>query len=346
MTQITLVLPFALPPPELAPDLVRALNAPVLASLITRASVAPYAAAASGAAERVRALPHETSLARALGLEAGHRPAFAAQAMRGFGLDATEGTWFIVNPAHIEIARSHMLMADVRSLGLTEAHSRALFDLAKPYFDDSGMPLLYGDAHTWFIRADDWAGLETTTPDAAAGMNLTDWLPEGAKSKDYRRLQNEVQMLWYQHPANTEREASGQQAINGFWPWGSATCPQLIPASAPAFATSGAPGWLTALATTSDAALPALIGARGKHTLLVNDTLSRAAIGGEWAAWLAQMQQLDAALFAPLLAAVRDGSIGKLRLVLSHRDRCAEFTTTKLAQHMFWRRPTLDRLLP
>ena len=38
MTEITLVLPFALPPPELAPDLVRALQAPSLAALLSRTS--------------------------------------------------------------------------------------------------------------------------------------------------------------------------------------------------------------------------------------------------------------------------------------------------------------------
>ncbi|RJG21084.1 hypothetical protein [Massilia cavernae] len=346
MTQITLVLPFALPPPELAPDLVRALKAPALASLITRASATPSTAGSVDGENRGWALPHETWLARELGLIDAGRPAFAAQAMRGFGLDASDGTWFIVNPAHIEIARSHMLMADVRSLGLTEAHSRALFDLAKPYFDDSGKPLLYGDAHTWFMRADDWDGLDTATPDAAAGMNLTDWLPQGDKSKEYRKLQNEVQMLWYQHPANNAREAAGQQAINGFWPWGRATSGDMIAAAAPALATCAVPGWLAALAATKNAAIPELLASGEKHALLFDDSASRAAIGAEWAAWLAQMQHLEASVLEPLLAALRDGRVARLRLVLSHRDRCAEFTTTKLAQHMFWRQPTLARLLP
>ncbi|MGZ8288445.1 MAG: hypothetical protein ACXW2U_02785 [Telluria sp.] len=344
MTQITLVLPFALPPPELAHDLVRALKAPALASLITRA--ATRTEPAPGAGLRPRALPHELWLSRAVGLDGGGHPAFAAQAMRGFGLDPSEGTWFIVNPAHIEIARSHMLMADVRGLGLTDAHARALFDLAKPYFDDAGMPLLYGDAHTWFMRADDWAGLETSTPDAAAGMNLTDWLPQGDKSKEYRKLQNEVQMLWFQHPANIEREAAGQHAINAFWPWANAAGADAIPATAPALATSGAPGWLAAIGAVRDPALAGLLSGGAQHTLLVNDGATRAAIGSEWAAWLAQMQHLDTSLLAPMQGAVRDGRISRLLLVMTHRERCVEFTTNKLAQHMFWRRPTLDRLLP
>jgi hypothetical protein len=340
MTQITLVLPFILPPPELASDLVRALKAPALSSLITRTTAHQLIPFDS----HIRALPHELWIARALGLDAAGQPAFAAAAMRGFGLDPAEGCWFIVNPAHIEIARSHLLMTDTRSLRLDEAHARALFDAAKPYFDDTGKTLLYGDAQTWFMRADSWAGLETSTPDAAVGQNLTDWLPRGANAIEYRKLQNEVQMLWYEHPANNEREARGLAPINSFWPWANAAG-QAVAASAPTLAAAAAPAWLAAQAQRPGAALADLIGAAG-DTLLVCGSAAQAAIAADWSSWLQQLQQLDENLFAPLLAALGDGRLKQVKLVLSRRDAHAEFTTTKLAQHKFWRRPTLDRLLP
>lgn len=342
MTQITLVLPFALPPPELAPDLVRALEIPALASLITRTSSfesVPFDGP-------LRMLPHELWLARALSLDASDRPALAAQAMLGYGLDPADGSWFIVHPAHIEIARSHMLMSDVRALGLEERHSRMLFEVARPYFDEAGKTLLYGDAQTWFMRADGWAGLDTSTPDAAAGMNLSDWLPRGEHSIEYRKLQNEVQMLWYQHTVNAEREAAGLGAINAFWPWGCASALETIPASAPTLATSDAPGWLSSLAQLRSPAMGELLAPSHNGAIYVCDTATQAAIGADWAAWLARMKRLDEKLFAPLLSAVHDGRVKQLRLVLSHRDRHIELTTTKMAQHMFWRRPTLDRLLP
>lgn len=342
MTQITLVLPFALPPPELASDLVRALEVPALASLVTRTtrfSSVPFDGPP-------RMLPHEQWLARALSLDASDRPALAAQAMLGYGLDPADGNWFIVHPAHIEIARSHMLMSDVRALGLDERHSRMLFDAAKPYFDEAGKTLLYGDAQTWFMRADGWTGLDTSTPDAAAGMNLSDWLPRGERSTEYRKLQNEVQMLWYQHPANAEREAAGLGAINAFWPWGCASARETIPAGAPTLAASEAPGWLSSLAHLRSPAPGELLASGGNHAIYVSDTATQAAIGADWAAWLARMQRLDEELFAPLLSAVSDGRVKQLRLVLSHRDRHIELTTSKMAQRMFWRRPTLDRLLP
>ncbi len=75
MTQITLVLPYALPPAELAQDLVRALNTPALAALLSRA-----ASRSLPFDDAQRALPHETWLAQTLGLSDAGAPAFAAAA--------------------------------------------------------------------------------------------------------------------------------------------------------------------------------------------------------------------------------------------------------------------------
>jgi hypothetical protein len=338
MAHITLVLPFALPAPEFAPDLARALQTPALAALLSRTSSHGRHLAEVSA----RALPHELWLARALGL--GGQPAFAAAAMRGYGLEPGEGTWFIVNPSHIEIARSHLLMADLRRLGLSDADGRALFDSALPYFEEAGHALRYGDAQTWFMRADDWTEMDTASPDAAVGMNLTDWMPTGPRAIAYRKLQNEVQILWHTHPVNAAREARGLPPVNAFWLWAAAPGQAGQGTdSAHAVATFETPGWLSALATRELTALDQV--ASAGTTLLVCGNAAEAAIAADWSAWLQQMQRLESDLFTPLLAALKQGRIEAVRLVLSHRHAHAEFTTTALAQRKFWRKPTLDRLI-
>jgi hypothetical protein len=339
MTEITLVLPFALPPPQLAPDLIRALQAPALAALLARGASYRRVSADSAA----RALPHELWLARTLGLGVDGKLAPAAAAMRGFGLDPADASWLIVNPAHFEIARSHLLMTDLRRLGLAEAHSRALFDSAKPWFDEIGSTLLYGDAHTWFMRADGWAGLDTATPDAATGMNLTDWLPSGPHATDYRKLQNEVQMLWYEHPANAAREAAGLAAVNGFWPWGAG---KEQPSPSFLLASADAPPWLSAIARRPDADFADLIGELAQPIVFYCGGAAEAAFADDWSGWLMQMQRLEENVFSPALGALAQGRVGQLRLVLDRRDALCEITTTRMAQRTFWRRPTLDRLLP
>jgi hypothetical protein len=357
MAHISLVLPFALPAPEFASDLIRALEAPALAALLSRAATRAFHPLEGTA----RVLPHELWIARALGLAHGTAPGIAATAMRGYGLDPGDGTWFIVNPAHVQIAHSHLMMGDIRQLDLHENESRALFDTAAACCEEAGHTLLYGAPDTWFLRADEWDDILTASPDAAVGMNLTDWVPAGQQARAFRKLQNEVQVAWYTHPVNAAREARGQAAINSIWPWGAASvatehAQKLVARAAgklapqPAISTYDTPGWLTALA---DQRLDDLSGIAGKLTgagereggrLLVCGNAAAPAIAADWHGWLQQMHALEEALFAPLLAAVKGGSIKTLRLVLSHRDGHLETTTTPMAQRKFWRRPTLEYL--
>jgi hypothetical protein len=339
MTELSLVLPFALPPPDLAPDLIKALDAPALGMLLARSSVEEVWLAPSS-----RALPHDNWLAGRLGLLADEQPAFAVAAMRGFGLDPGSEHWLIVNPAHFAIARSHLSLSDPRQLRLSDAHGRMLFDAAKPYFDELGHTLVFGDAHTWFMHAGHWQSLQTASPDIAIDLNLTDWLPSGHAEVDYRRLQNEVQMLWFSHPANAEREAAGQAAVNAFWIWGCAKAAAPL-AGAPALATRKVPGWLGAMQTMPFDLASALGGAQG-DAMFVSGDLTAPALAGDWATWLDHLRQFDLEQFAPALAALQDGRLKRLQLVLSHRAVLKTFTTTQWGQRAFWRGPSLTRLLP
>jgi hypothetical protein len=363
MAPISLVLPFALPVPEFAPDLVRALQAPALAALLSRSAESRFVPLAP----KARALPHEQWIAHALGLERslehGVEPAVAASAMRGFGLDPQDGTWFVVNPTYIQIASTHLMMSDPRQLDLRADEGRALFDSARAEFAAGGYELAYGNAETWFMRADAWNELHTASPDAATGMNLTDWMPTGSAARAFRKLQNEVQVSWYTHPVNAAREARGQVPINSFWPWGGASrateeASRLVAhaqgrtGARPRVIAHAMPGWLDALADVradSPAAMFAAIDGGGdnagtEHLLLAAGNAAAPAIAADWDAWLRAMQGLDEALFAPLLDAVAKGRIKRLRLLLSHREGHLDTVTTPMAQRKFWRRPTLDAL--
>jgi hypothetical protein len=350
MATLTLVLPFALPATEFAPDLARTLQAPALAALLSRTA----SHRRTSANQSVRALPHETWLAHALGLESAGKPAFAAAAMRGCGHAADAGTWFIVHPAHVDVASSHLSLTDPRHLNLSDEHARALFEAAKPSFDEAGYAFDYGNADTWFMRADDWAGLDTASPDAAVGMNLTDWMPTGARAIAFRKLQNEVQMLWHGHAVNAERESRGLAAVNALWAWSGTTVAAAQAAvhaeraqshGAPIVAAFEAPGWMEALATRKLANLADIANGATEDTLLVCGNVAAPAIAADWSSWLHQMQRLETELFAPLHSALVKGRVARIHLVLSNRDALTEFTTTALAQRKFWRRPILERLI-
>lgn len=357
MASTTVVLPFALPPAELASELTRNLQAPALAALLSRNNLLEKHVLG----DDCRVLPHETWLARAAGVP------LANAVMRGFGLAPGEGCWFIVHPVHIQLARNHLVLADSRRLRLDEADARVLFDLAKPFFDE----LVWGDVDTWFMRADGWQGLDAASPDAAMGSNLADWMPVGPSALAFKKLQNEIQMLWHEHPVNEARQQRGLAPVNSFWMWGGAAdgadgrAAGAVAAGAASGVADGAanrvargaaggddtlrlavatpsaaaaPGWLRALAADGAKAVP------GEPGVIVLPHLIPAGAGNDWGAWLGAMQQLEQEWFAPLLAALKDGRTSQLTLILADRDGWKEIRTSAAALRKFWRAQNLKNL--
>jgi hypothetical protein len=361
MNQLTLVLPFALTPPELAQDLARAMQVPALEMLLERNSSHRVTEEDGGN----RLLPHETWLSRTFSAAATGAPSdnapFAPAMMQALGVAQPEGYWFAVQPVHLQLTRTHMVLGDPRSLNLNEADARALFELVKPYFDEVGKPLVYAAPDMWFLRADDWNGLRTASPDAAVNDNLADWMPEGDAKRAFRKLQNEVQMLWHEHPINEARQRRGLQPVNSFWLWAGAQAKQGSAAgstgstggsrgafgAAGALAVANCPAWLTLLAD------PALRAATVEQVLplpgdavVVLGELIPVGKAGDWSPWLAHMQQIEQQWFAPLLAALKAGRLGSLKLVFSSHLKLAEFTITKGSLRKFWRKPSLTKLTP
>ena len=314
----TLLIPFALPPAEHAKDLLKSLHMPALATLLARTSKHrlqqedPFAPA----------LPHERWLADG---SADNSPAVAHALMQAFGrAAAANGHWFLLQPVHLHIARDHLVLTDPHRLHASEAESRALFDAMAPLVHEAGFELAFGDARHWFLRADGWAGLRSCTPAAASGHNVDIWLPRGPGERDWRRLHNEVQMLWHQHPVNDARDSEGLPRINALWLWGGSDASPAQP--------------------TSPAYIAHLLGRTETGTLTIDDRLTSASLAGDWSTWLAAMQALETDRFAPLLAALRSGAQNEATLLLSDAGRLAEWRMTRNSMRKFWCPPSLSRL--
>ena len=348
MSHLDILLPFGLPRAEMADDVLRMLNAPALASLVTRTSAHRREELDTFS----RALPHETWLARQFGLEQGMRkrgsPPVAAAAARAYGLEADAGSWFLLHPMHLQLTRNHGLLTDQRQLDLPEDESHSLFDAAKPLFDEIGKLLLYGDARTWFVRADDWDELNTATADAALGQNVALCLPQGPAERDWRKLHNEIQMLWHAHPVNEERQRRGEKPVNSAWLWGGAAATADTPSTRHS-ELFNLPGWTHALGRSSPAPVKQstasdIIAAAPRHGLTILDQLVEPALADNWGEWISRLNTLESTWFAPIYEALKSGKINQVSLVVTHGADLAEFISGKYSVKKFWVKPSLSRL--
>jgi hypothetical protein len=62
--------------------------------------------------------------------------------------------------------------------------------------------------------------IQTTSLAQAAFRNLQGLFPQGHASSYWRKLMNEAQMLFFNHPVNQARRDRGQAEINSIWLWG------------------------------------------------------------------------------------------------------------------------------
>ena len=127
-----------------------------------------------------------------------------------------------LQPVHLHATRDHLILMSQNQIDLTAKESSELLITALPFIEeDFQSPVLFHDQHYWFIPAGPFANLASYSVDQAHGRNIDWWMPRDTKeqgvAKRWRKLQNEIQMLWHIGPVNEEREQRGLPSINSLW---------------------------------------------------------------------------------------------------------------------------------
>ena len=127
-----------------------------------------------------------------------------------------------LQPVHLHATRDHLILMGQSLIDLTEKESSELLNSALPFIEeDFKSAVLFQNQHYWFIPAGPFANLESYSIDQAHGRNIDWWMPrdstEEGIDKRWRKLQNEIQMLWHISPINEEREQHGMPSINSLW---------------------------------------------------------------------------------------------------------------------------------
>ena len=127
-----------------------------------------------------------------------------------------------LQPVHFHATRDHLILMGQNQIDLTAEESAALLKAALPFIEeDFQNPILFENQHYWFIPAGPFASLASYSIDQAHGRNIDWWMPrdthEQGIAKRWRKLQNEIQMLWHIGTVNEERTQRGLPSINSLW---------------------------------------------------------------------------------------------------------------------------------
>ncbi|NLZ10619.1 MAG: hypothetical protein GX086_04705 [Alcaligenaceae bacterium] len=130
---------------------------------------------------------------------------------------------------HVSPSRDGAGLLTAQQLQITPAQSLALFDAAKALFDAPGTELMATGTDRWQIRLPEAMVPASASPALVSATRVNDWWPQDPSTRPLRRLINELQMTWHEHPVNQDRQAQGLAPVNSLWVFGGAQRSQIVP---------------------------------------------------------------------------------------------------------------------
>ncbi|TDG09533.1 regulator [Paraburkholderia guartelaensis] len=358
--RLHLLVPFALPSAAAASTALAGLEYPALAKLVARATLGEQVIGE----DFQRTLPHERWVARQFGAlgpaNVNHaQPAPAADdeaplapyMLLADGGTPGDATWACVQPVHVRIAHDHLVLIDPASLELADADAATLYTIARPLIEELGVRIEAPTPQRWYLSSEAFGTLAGASPLRASGRNIEIWLPHeahsGQRSRAWMKVQNEVQMAWFEHPVNEAREARGLPAVNSIWFHAQGALHAVTSPYARVRSDAAATRGLALAAKTEVDAAPATFaalaaslnnGAGTGATLVELDPFSAAFIQQDWGRWNAAFAQLERDWFAPALAALQSGALAALDLTLCGDTGSVTLSVTRGDLRKFWRR--------
>ncbi len=309
------------------------------AAAASNAALPAVSSAASSIASGVERIPAQTGAptqaAPALSEQApwGALAALATgQALRGL-------PWGLALPAHLELGRESLSLADPAALHLTVEEAQALLDAVRQLLIDAGWHADASNPDCWLVAHPSLAEVVTADPARAIARNVATWMPAGTPARPWRQLLTEIQMVWQYHPVNEARQRAGQPEANTLWLHGCGALPRDLrnPFVLPHQAAQRVTAWWPA----AHAGLSKLPASRHPHPLQVLQPQATREMHDQ--ALGAAIAALDQTAAEAIDQALRDHA-GAL-VVLAGDRSWIRFELHQSRRWQFWRRADAQVLL-
>lgn len=243
-------------------------------------------------------------------------------------------------PIHLRADIDKALVFDSTSFDIDKDEAMALAEAFNQHFAEDGVKLQVLQADQWLLLFDEAPQLQTWPLEAVVGKNMDPFLPTGPDATRWHGFLNEIQMLFFTHPVNRQRQQQGQLPVNGLWLWGGGAL-ETMP-TADFDVVCGYDPLMHALghgATIScQSRLPSPQSLWQPHwhkALLKIDNLAAPARFGDVDQWLHALSALEESWMKPLYEALRQHQVDEVHILPCQGD-CITLKPADLRR--FWRR--------
>jgi hypothetical protein len=266
---------------------------------------------------------------------------------RANGIETGDAYWLCADPVSMVVQRESVRLNSVVE-DLASAEASSLLATLNAHFAGDGVRFHAPQPGNWLLQTDKPQRIETFPTDLALGRVILEFLPQGPDGARWRRWQNEMQMLLFEHPVNRERESSRRRIVDSVWLWGGGVfeAPRPAPSTKKIYANVPWVRELAAAAGTAVLAVPdsvaQIVGGPGAaETLVCLDTPPISESG--------QIAALDRAWFQPLENVLQRRDLAAIDLVFTHGSGTMTFAAVRTDLFGRWRRrwskPSLLNLL-
>jgi hypothetical protein len=256
--------------------------------------------------------------------------------------------WTCADPVHLRFERNRLVLLDSTLFAIARDEAEALAGSINGHFGDR-LVIYPLQAHRWYARLSGCPAMETTLLSSVRGGAIEAALPHGPDAMRWQACANELQMLLHDHPVNLAREARGELPVNSVWLWGAGRLPpppdrssarpfQYVAASDPLARGLAQASGAQAQELAANARGWLAESGRAGIGLVVLDSLAAPSRYGQPDAWREALSKLELDWFAPLLAALRQGTIGMLTLHLLGPEHALQVEVVRSDLRRFWRR--------
>ena len=269
----------------------------------------------------------------------------AAFSFLGEGGQPGDAYWLRADPIHLRIYRDQIILLDSEALTLDLREIEQFIATLNAHFAIEGLGFYAPTPHRWYVKLPRAVDLTTYPLHEVTGKNISDYLPKGKDQSHWRRVFNEVQMLFFEHTVNQEREARGELPVNSVWFWGGGalTAPKSLFASLysnNAFIKGVALSTGMTLQETPETMMNCLsqLRTRGNYLIML-ENLATPARHGDVAAWRAALLTMEEQWFQPLMQALQQKRLQTVSLHAFANSQHDEFNLRRGDLWKFWRRP-------